>query len=190
LITDSQIARSLGSELIDNKVKEQLLVCQDGKDLDVALYLEKAVLNHLQFDNPLDKLHAGNISDFCLLLEGVSHLVYLLWNAGFDRCITQLELELQAEIDKFFIILFLFDSQNRKCTPELLQRVLFDSVSYHAHLEQKELQRYKDANFYAAKYCHRLQESINGRKMNAGLLKELRRFYRMPQQEKLRHINH
>ncbi len=190
LITNGDIARSLDSKFTDNKVKERLLICQDGDNLDVSLYLEKTILHHLQQDDPVNNLHAGNINDFCLILEGVSHLVYLLWNAGFDRCVTQLEMELQAEIDKFFIILFLLDSQNRICAPELLQKVLFDSVSYHEHLEQKELQRYRDANFYAAKYCRRLQENINGRKMNAELLKELRRFYRMPQQEKLRHINH
>ena len=41
---------------------------------------------------------------FCLALEGVSHFLYLIWNASFDRSVTLLEMELQAEIDKFVML--------------------------------------------------------------------------------------
>ncbi len=34
-------------------------------------------------------------------LEGVSHFVYLAWNAGHDKPVSLLELEMQAEVDKY-----------------------------------------------------------------------------------------
>ena len=79
---------------------EQVLVAEDGDTLWVSVYLEPALLQRLAASDPFEALHAGNIADYWTVLEGVSHFVYLVWNASYDRQITLLELELQAELDK------------------------------------------------------------------------------------------
>ena len=85
------------------KSRETLLVCQDEDDLQLSLYLDDEVLDNLRMNGSYIDLHQENIQDFCLALEGASHFVYLIWNAMFARCVTRLEMELQAEIDKFIL---------------------------------------------------------------------------------------
>jgi len=91
---------------------EQVLVAQDGSTLWVSVYLAPTVLQRLASANPLEALHGGNIADYWTALEGVSHFVYLAWNAAYDRPVTLLELELQGEIDKYVCSLWLLREQD------------------------------------------------------------------------------
>lgn len=172
------------------KSREVVLLCQDDDDLQLSVYLEDGVLDSLQMNGPVIDLHQGNIEDFCLALEGTSHFVYLIWNAMFDRSVTRLEMELQAEIDKFIFLSRFAMQRHLHAAPGQLRHLLFETQSYQEGLSEQEIQRYRDANFYAEKYCWFL-ESRNF--MNAGLerelLRELRRFYRLNLENKLRHIN-
>ncbi|TLY60426.1 MAG: hypothetical protein E6K48_09370 [Gammaproteobacteria bacterium] len=82
---------------------EELIVAQpaDGSDeVVMSLYLDPALLERLRREDPLRRLHAGNLADCWTALEGVSHFLYLAWNAGHDRPVSLLELEMQAEVDK------------------------------------------------------------------------------------------
>src|SRR5437763_1720102 len=75
---------------------EELLVAQpaDGNDeVVMSLYLDPALLERLRREDPLRRLHAGNLADCWTALEGVSHFLYLAWNAGHDRPVSLLELE-------------------------------------------------------------------------------------------------
>ena len=56
-------------------------------------------------------------------------------------------------------------------------------------LTESELERYKQANYYAGKYCMSLQQQYKLQGFNNDLLKELRRFYRLVQEDKMRYIN-
>src|SRR5687767_1169491 len=64
---------------------EELLVAEDDNTLWVSLYLEPAVVDRLASSNPLEILDTDNISDYWTALEGISHFVYLIWNAVHDR---------------------------------------------------------------------------------------------------------
>ena len=99
LLLDPLMAGCLGN--IDRPGDEQLLLREDEDGLEVSLFLHHALLGRLSHDNPITALHSGNLADYCLAIEGVSNFVHLIWNASHDRCVTQLELELLAEIDKF-----------------------------------------------------------------------------------------
>src|SRR2546429_9346982 len=77
---------------------EELLVAQpaDGSDeVVMSLYLDPALLERLRREDPLRRLHTGNLADCWTALEGVSHFLYLAWNAGHDRAVSLLELEMQ-----------------------------------------------------------------------------------------------
>ncbi len=56
-------------------------------------------------------------------------------------------------------------------------------------LSESELERYKQANYYAAKYCMGLQQQYKSYDLNNDLLRELRHFYRLVQEDKIRYIN-
>src|SRR6266566_2611360 len=67
---------------------EELIVAQPlaGSDeVVMSLYLDPALLERLAREDPLTRLHAGNVADYWTALEGVSHFLYLAWNAGHDR---------------------------------------------------------------------------------------------------------
>jgi hypothetical protein len=80
---------------------EELIIVEESDVARVSLYLDPELLERLRCADPLEHLHAGNVADYWTALEGVSHFVYFAWNAGHDKPVSILELEMQAEIDKY-----------------------------------------------------------------------------------------
>ena len=165
-------------------VPEKLLVRETGEGLDVALYLDQALLQRIEDADPTKRLDESNLGDYCTMLEGVSHFVYLTWNAQRERPVRLLELELQAEVDKFVTSLFWMGSQG--ALPRSLGSVLFAEPEYDGELEGDDLERYETANRAAAKYCLSLEERFLRSSRVRDLVDDVRRFYRLPQEEKLR----
>ncbi|MGB1800522.1 MAG: hypothetical protein ACPHLK_06800, partial [Gammaproteobacteria bacterium] len=75
---------------------ERLLIAEYEDGLDLSLYISKEVYQHLENNHPINLIKQGKHSEFCLMLEGVSHFLYLVWNANHHRQVTLLEMELQA----------------------------------------------------------------------------------------------
>ena len=182
LVSDPQLVEKIDPTGRD--VQEKLLVRERGSELDLALYVDRAVLDRLVDADPTRRLDESNLGDYCVLLEGVSHFVYLTWNARRERPVTLLELELQAEVDKFVSSIFWMGSQ--RGVPRRLGSVLFDDPSFDEQLEGDDLARYETANRAAAKYCLSLEERFLRAAKVRDLVEDVRRFYRLPQEEKLR----
>src|SRR5688500_14402127 len=105
---------------------EQLLLTEEGDTLWMTLFIDRAVLERLAGRDPRSALTQENLADWLTAAEGVSHFVYVAWNTGFDKPVTLLELELQAEVDKFVLAAWLLSEQNAGRFPSELHRVLFD----------------------------------------------------------------
>ena len=74
---------------------EELIVAQpeEGSDeIAMSLYLDPELLERLHRADPMQRLHDGNVADYWTALEGVSHFLYLAWNAGHDKPVSLLEL--------------------------------------------------------------------------------------------------
>ena len=110
----------------ESSTDEQLLVLDEGGAAAVGLFLDAQLLERLAAANPLEALHGGNLADYWTALEGVSHFIYLAWNAGHDRGVSLLELELQAEIDKYVSSWLLLREQDPARYPAGLHRLLFE----------------------------------------------------------------
>src|SRR5262245_11340616 len=173
-----------------SRAGEQVLVAEDGDTLWISVYLEPALLQRLAASNPFEALHGDNIADYWTALEGVSHFVYLVWNASHDRSVTTLELELQAEIDKYVGSLWLLRAQNPGRFPAELHPLLFDRARVDGVLAGERVALYRRANAYAARYCLRLASALRsaGSAAHAAAIAELRRFYRLNRERKIRHI--
>ncbi len=187
LITDPAVMKSLqGNDESDQlEVEEQLLIVQDGDSVDIALYLDNEIINRLAQDDPRSRLHAGNLADYCTAMEGVSHFLYLAWNAGHERGVSLMELEMQAEIDKYVSTAFLFGQQASGRVPSSLYRWLFENPVFDSSLDRARLERYRDANYYASKYCARLERRYLSRNGQAGMFNDLRRLYRLTHRAKI-----
>lgn len=189
LVTDARVpAQLLGT---DEPLSDEMLLVQECPgSVDLTLYLNAALLDRLDYADPRYRLVHGNLDDFCRVLEGVSHFVYLAWKACNDRRVSMLELEVQAEVDKYLGARLLLESQGGAVMqgPELLQR-LFAQVRYRDSLSTEEQARYRCANDVASRYCRNLEQRFTAGPVPAAMMQELRAFYRMPQPDKLSHIN-
>ncbi len=188
LITDPAVARRLDTSANPREIHEKLLVRQDGDDVEVSLFVHADVLNRLRLETEDDILQHGNLAAICMAIEGVSHFLYLAWNAQYRRAVTLLELELQAEVDKYVSLSMLLEGCGGQRDEMGLHSRLFDQVSYDHALDESERGRYRDANHYAAKYCLRLERQYRHPDQRGSMLNDVRRFYRKTQGQKLRAI--
>jgi hypothetical protein len=188
LVTDRQVIASLAAGAPARSSEEQLIVVEGEDAVDLALYLDHGVLERLAAADPLESLSGTNLADFWTVLEGVSHFHYLVWNAAYDKPVTLLELEMQAEVDKYFSTrLLLHEQPTATIGAPLLQR-LFDDPSLDPQLDPEEVERYQAANSFASRYCAKLESRFPAAPLSADLLRELRTFYRLPQTAKIARI--
>ena len=68
---------------------------------------------------------AATWATFCTVTEEVSHFLFLLFRAGCGRAVSQLELELQAEVDKYLSAVILLSLQNEGAVSARLRELLF-----------------------------------------------------------------
>ena len=168
---------------------EQLIVAEHEDTLSLGLYIDARVLERLARRDPFDALNQHNLADYLTVAEGVSHFVYVAWNAAFDKPVTLLELELQAEVDKYVLCAWLLREQGAGRFPSELHRALFERVRIDpAAADRAGL--YRTASWYAQRFCRRVAGRLarGTRTATHDLLAELRRFYRLSNAHKLRHI--
>jgi hypothetical protein len=115
----------------------------------------------------------------------VSHFVYLADRARVDRATTQLELELQAEVDKFVLLAAWLGEPSVQATATLRKR-LYEDVIYAHEAESERGQRYRLANERAHTFVRRLERDYVEERRWPEMQAELRRFYRLGQSDKLR----
>jgi hypothetical protein len=187
LISDRQeLANILGSDA-DEYSDEQVFIAEGADGVRVGLFIDASVLKRLAEHDPLESLSDENLQDFCTALEGVSHFHYLIWSLSRGRDVSLLELELQAEVDKYASALTLLTRQRDGAYPRTLHAQLFDRVSYVPQLGEAARHRYEAANRHAARYCRELDERFLRRRAcrPEAWLSELRKFFRCGHQEKL-----
>jgi hypothetical protein len=190
LITDRRAIAASTNER--RALEEELLLAEttDGVGAGVALYLDPGLLSRLEAADPHRALTEGNLADYCTALEGVSHFVYSTWGLERDLPVSLLELEMQAEVDKYAVTVFLLaGQQGAQSYPAHVHARLFDRVSFDARLEPDQYERYRTAHRCAAHYCRRLERRFvnRGKPKIEGMVRELRSFFRLRHAAKLRH---
>jgi len=189
LVTDRRALGGIAPHNDRRDLDESLLLAETPDGAGVSLYLDPDLLGRLEQDNPLGELTDANLADYCTALEGVSHFVYAMWRLGGDAPVSLLELETQAEVDKYAATVFLVADQQGGTYPAQVHARLFDRVSFDERLEPEQYQRYRTAHRCAAQYCRRLERRFveRGRPRVEALVRELRKFYRLGSTAKLRH---
>jgi len=179
--------------LVDRSVRERLapgssphevlLLRENGQELHVALFLDDAVLAQLGRGAGEPWTHE-RLSGFCAAAEGVSHYLYVAHRARQGGQVSQLELEAQAELDKYLAVLLQLWATGRRGASARLRQRLFERSALRPGLPYAERERYKLATALAAA-CARALEArfVLSGKLDA-LLREARRLYRMSGGEK------
>ncbi|MGA7122351.1 MAG: hypothetical protein WBY94_19770 [Polyangiaceae bacterium] len=155
--------------------REALLVRDaGGGDLEMTLRLPQ--LPHMEAGG-------ANLDALCQIIEGVSHFVYVVERARTLRETTQLELELQAEVDKWVVLGASIRAFDARCSAALRTQ-LYEHVVFAHDGEVGE--RYRVANDVANRFVRRLEREYVERDRYGELRAELRRFFQVGQEEKLR----
>lgn len=163
----------------DGVSEREVLLVRDNEDgVEVAVHLPKSAV---------DGTSSLGFDEVCQVIEGVSHFVFLVERARRELPLTQLELELQAEVDKY--VVFVHHSRHiRPFEPHRAARVrarLFDAVAYLDPPGTEKGDRYRLANDLAARFAGMLDERFARRGRFEQLMYALRRFYAAGQYEKI-----
>lgn len=164
------------------KRREALVILAEDGETNVGLYIAEDVLQRAEAFMEGASDAKALIDSFCVAIEGVSHFVYLAFcNGSQDRPVSQIELELQAEIDKFLVLRLAFP------LPELVDE-LFVHFRLDEALEPHEAERYTVASHRAKRYAKWLDRKFSDGQGEAALA-DARRLYRKPLAFKLDHID-
>lgn len=163
---------------VDATTRETLIIEQHATHVDVGLYIAPEILERVRRNPPWHNLHADNVDATCVAIEGVSHLVCLWWKQHRELPCSLLELELQAEIDKYLLCSRWLAQQGRPRT-QLLTR-LFHHYALGGGMTGEAAQRYHRASRLAWQFCRRDQDRLST------LVTDARDFYRLTHWQKLR----
>jgi hypothetical protein len=158
--------------------REQLLVQQAGEAVSVVVLLPRASGEAL-----LARSSSLSLDAYLGAIEAVSHFIHLAERARTELPTTLLELELQAEVDKFAMLASEPENQNTGDLVSLHRRLYEDVTFLHASASERG-QRYRLANELAA----RLWSQLIRKGPTADHRGMLKRFYRASQADKIRMV--
>ncbi|MCA9581443.1 MAG: hypothetical protein KC416_06590 [Myxococcales bacterium] len=188
----------LGSEAVeeafgdDSRRGEMLVVMHGPHDAHVGLYVDPDIVDRARASGGVPGEH---FPAYCTALEGVSHFLYWMFRAENHQPLSQLELEFQAEVDKYASGLLgsrlplegqgagLMALRGRS---QILRESLFSEVRFIDQAGTERGDRYRQAHRLAVRYTQSLEDGYIDTGDLGGLVTELRRFYRLGLQEKIR----
>ena len=174
------------------RAPEELLVLEEEDGVALGLYLDEHVIAAAERTDPHDprpRLTArASLTPVACAAEGVSHFLYVATRARAGFAVSLLELEVQAEVDKFALLLLHLWRRGLRRMSRALRRRLFERVRYRAHLDAEALHRYREANRLGGGYARWLEGRFVEDADIDGLFRELRQMYRLGGPAKLAYL--
>lgn len=171
--------------------EELLLVGEaDGDEpAGVSLYLDAALLERVRRAGPAwaEPEHLG---DACLLLEGVSHFTYVAYRAERGEPVSELEMEIQAEVDKYALAVWARAALVGRGVgwlraSQALRAALFEDVRFRDPGHTVRGARYRRAHRRAAHVAAEVERRFLRQREPGAAMRALRRFYRRRRAAKL-----
>lgn len=122
-------------KFIKSSQSPQVIYVDEGEDATMGIYLGKNLFHQIR-----NKSKVFSFQDFCVMAEEVSHFIYLIWSKSNEKKINLLDLEIQAEIDKFVLASHFFRSE------DVIFKKMFETFTLRKNLHKDEQDRYFTAN--------------------------------------------
>lgn len=190
-ISDFLLTRDMCAELGHDGARASVLVREHGAqdEIELGVYIDEPELDALSELDLTRDIHPKSFELLVTVIEEVSHFAYLMFSASREKRVSQFELELQAEVDKFITASLLFASTNGGRVPANVLDCLFGDFEVRSDLEATESDRYQAAASLASRYCSYVVQTSLGHRSLFTLLPELRSFYRLTQRGKIGRIH-
>jgi hypothetical protein len=169
LLSEEEVGRLMGPDA--RHAEEWVLVRQDAEGVDIGVYIDETHLQHLADAETPARALDERFRAFCVATEGVSHFLLLVERARRDEPVSMLELEAQAEVDKYVSARLHCPTRAREWRTRL-----FKDAALAPDLSLEERERYREAGRLAAGFCGTLDDLPT---VDA-LLTEVRSFWREP----------
>jgi hypothetical protein len=155
----------------------------DREDLALGIYLNTSVWKELSTFRSWrsDGWSLRQLGAFVVAAEEVSHFHYLLHHASRGRSVSQLELELQGEVDRF-VLTFYANLDGVADPRDMFARLFeqsFQDFRLADHLSEEEKTRYGDASHFGKLFVRKCERYLVGTKPDPRGFEMLRRFYRL-----------
>jgi hypothetical protein len=184
-VVDPEVGEQLGGAAHG---REELLVLESPEGLELSLVLPPDLVGRLRpYEDAPGRALETELPAFCEVAEGVSHFLYISRAAELDRHVSLLELEAQAEVDKFASCVLLRWGTGVGAFAQYLIGRLFHTATLPAGLSQEESRRYQEAGRLGLRFCERLMPWVHERKLEP-MLDALRYVYRLGAEAKLTHL--
>lgn len=163
-----------------------LYIHQPDEDLQLGIYLSSDVRKALE-NYPTwreNEWNAHQLHFFSVAIEELSHFFYVVYHSRSGRQLTQLELELQGEIDKFLVLYF----SKATATFENLFETVFENFRLASKLSLEQQNRYQNANRLAKRFISKLRKYLTEPLQRQNALDRIRKFYRLGLADKVSQI--
>lgn len=174
LVGREQVRQVLGDGA--RPADEWVLVREAEDGVDLALYVDPDHLAQLAAAGDPRTAVAECFRSFCAATEGISHVLLIIERALRGEPVRMLELEVQAEVDKFMCAHLHHPRRGQEWA-----RRLFDETTLAPGLSPEETARYKEAGRLAAPFCRTLAALPHDR----ARLRCLRGFWRDSGQQRM-----
>jgi hypothetical protein len=174
LVSDDEVGQVLGRDR--RRAEEWVLVREVEDGVDIGVYIDATHLEDLAAAATPVRALDESFRAFCVATEGVSHFLLLVDRARRAEPVTMLELEAQAEVDKYVSARLHCPTRAREWRARL-----FKDASLAPDLSTEERERYREAGRMAAGFC----ETLDDLPTVEALLAEVRAFWREPAAKRL-----
>lgn len=157
--------------------QDELVLVREAEDggVEIALALADRALERLEGQHPDHVLGDAALADTLPVVEGLSHLLYLVEAVRRERPVRGLELETQAEVDKLALCLLGRWPPTPADFSRLVDRI-FCQWSPLPGQDESLRERYRTANRVALGFARRLERPVRAGQLG-GLRRALRRFW-------------
>jgi len=175
-ITGSSHGISSIDFLIPTENQNAFVVYELGDEADIAVCLKKELLNELSSKSFPEDFDLQILSSLSIAVEELSHFNYYCEKAIRNINLSPLEMEIQAEVDKFAFALDILQERNEGKLRDEVFSIMFDQLQLGEWVSENEKSTYEAAHHIARSFCRKM---LNETRLPQDSKEWFRTFYRL-----------
>lgn len=139
-----------------SEAESQVLVREIDDAMEIAVLLNRKIIEDLEPLNLPTDFDLASFGSLSVAIEELSHFNLLFFQAAADQVLSPLELEVQAEVDKFSVALEWMEQTNTLNMRNQFFDCLFGELKIGSWVNSSDRRTYEEAHEIARRFCRRL----------------------------------